>query len=314
MAAAGGLAGSLAIALAWLALAGCAADAPPAADPAATEADAAYAREEAAWRAARERSLLADDGWTTLVGLHWLSLPAHHLGNGERIGIDLRFGPPRLGLVQQAGDTVYFTPEHGVAVALDGEPVRGRVALRSDRDAAPTRLAFDQGKGELTLIERGGRRALRVRHADAPARVRFAGLRFWEPDRGWRVPARFVPHPPGRTLEIVNILGQTEAMPNPGAVEFERDGRTWRLEAIGDGDGLFLMFADGTSGHGSYGAGRYLDAAAPDADGRVTLDFNRAYNPPCAYTLHATCPLPPSANRLRLPIAAGEQAYAGSAL
>ena len=309
-----GMARGLGIALAWLALAGCSAESPPAGDPAAQEADAAFAREETAWREARERSLRADDGWTTLVGLHWLSLPAHHLGNGERVGIDLRFGPPRLGLVQQADGAVHFTPERGVAVTLDGEPVRGRVALRSDRDEAPTRLGFDDGKGELTLIERGGRHALRVRHADAPARARFAGLRFWEPDRAWRVPARFVPHPPGRTLEIVNILGQVEAMPNPGVVEFERDGQTWRLEAIGGDDGLFVMFADGTSGHGSYGAGRYLEAAAPDADGRVALDFNRAYNPPCAYTLHATCPLPPSANRLRLPVAAGEQAYAGSAL
>jgi uncharacterized protein (DUF1684 family) len=102
-------------------------------------------------------------------------------------------------------------------------------------------------------------------------------------------------------------------MPNPGAVVFQRGGRTYRLQALEGADGgLFLIFADRTNGHGSYGAGRYLDASAPDAGGRVRLEFNRAYNPPCAFTPFATCPLPPPENRLDLAIPAGEKAYAGT--
>ena len=123
--------------------------------------------------------------------------------------------------------------------------------------------------------------------------------------------ARFVPHPAGRTIEIANIVGGTDPMPNPGVVEFSRNGVDYRLEALeGSDGGLFLILADRTSGHGSYGAGRYLDTAAPDAQGRVSLNFNRAYNPPCAFTDFATCPLPPPDNRLDLAVTAGEQAYA----
>lgn len=283
-------------------------------DSAAAPVDAAFVEGEQAWRLQRARELQADDGWTTLVGLHWLELKAHHLGNGPRVGIDLGIGPPRLALVQQEPGGVYLTAEPGVVLTVDGEPARGRIPMRSDRDAAPTLVGFDDGRGELALIERGGRRALRVRHLDAPARERFAGLRFWPADPGWRIPARFIAHPPGRTLDIVNILGQVEAMPNPGAVEFERDGRTWRLEAVASGDSLLVMFADGSNGHGSYGAGRYLDLAPLRPGEAVMVDFNRAYNPPCAYTRHATCPLPPPGNRLALAIDAGEQAYPGVAL
>src|SRR5690606_31298825 len=130
---------------------------------------------------------------------------------------------------------------------------------------------------------------------------------------GWKIDARFVSHPAGKTIEIQNIIGSLEAMPNPGAVEFERDGASYRLEALDDGSGgLFLVMADRTSGHDSYGAGRYLYAPKPGADGKVALDFNRAYNPPCAFTAYATCPLPPPENRLDLAVTAGEKKYAQS--
>lgn len=295
-----------------LVLAACTRDAGGDIGPAAIDPD--YVGGEQQWRLERARALQADDGWTTLVGLHWLELRAHYIGNGPRAGIDLGIGPPRLALVQQEAGEVYLTSERGVALTVNGEPLKGRVRLHPDRDEAPTRIGFDDGRGELGLIERGGRHALRVRHLDAPARSRFAGLRFWSPDPSWRMQATWVPHPPGQTLDIVNIVGQVDAMPNPGAVEFDRDGQSWRLEAVDGGDGLLVMFADGTSGHGSYGAGRYLDAPDPDGSGRLVLDFNRAYNPPCAYVRHATCPLPPPGNRLRLAIEAGEQAYPGEVL
>ena len=114
-------------------------------------------------------------------------------------------------------------------------------------------------------------------------------------------------------MQVANIIGGLDDAKNPGAVEFERDGKTYRIEVIDEGDGeLFLVFADRTNGHGSYGAGRFLYTPMPDAQGRVTIDFNQGYNPPCAFTSFATCPLPPAQNRLDLAITAGEKAYAGN--
>ena len=284
-------------------------------DPAAAarkaRADAAFFAANDAWRAQRRQELLQPDGWTSLVGLHWLDPGAHFVGSGPGSGMRLAVGPAKLGMVELRKDRVLFTTESGIAVSLDGKPFKGRVQLHSDREPEPSILGFDEGKGRLSLIRRGDRYALRVKHADADSRVHFGGLDFWKADPTWRIAGRFVANPPGKTLPIMDIVGITTDSPNPGAVEFERDGKTWRIEALGEDDGsLFLVFADRTSGHGSYPAGRFLDVAAPDAQGKVVLDFNRTYNPPCAFTPFATCPLPPPENRLDLAIDAGEKAYA----
>ena len=275
------------------------------------QAKDAFANEQQAWRDQRRSDLTRAEGWTSLVGLHWLDPGAHYLGSAADNGIRLAMGPAHLGMIELKPGRLRFVPEKGVALTLDGAPLVGSVSLRADDDpAGPGKLAFDDGKGVITVIKRGERHALRVKHADAPTRTRFKGIDYWPAAVDWRVPGRFVPHPPGRTLAIANIIGTTDDVPNPGAIEFERDGRTYRIEALDEGDGgLFLVFADRTNGHGSYGAGRFLDAAKPDAHGRVALDFNRAYNPPCAFTPFATCPLPPAENRLDLAIDAGEKSY-----
>jgi len=276
-------------------------------------ADVPFQAENQAWRNARVEALLQPDGWTSLAGLHWLELKAHYVGSGTAIGNGVRFafGPPRMGMVaRDAQGAWWFTPEPGVALTYDGAPLRGKVALHSDHDATPSTIGFDDGKGQLTLLLRGNRHALRIKHADAPTRQQFAGLHYWPADAAWRVRARFLPHPLGKTLPIADIVGTNTDSPNPGAVEFERDGKTYRLEAIGEpGRDLFFVFADRTSGHGSYPAGRFLEASWPNAQGDVLLDFNRAYNPPCAFTLFATCPLPPPENRIDLAVSAGEKTY-----
>ncbi len=275
-----------------------------------SEAQAQYLSEENLWRIQRQEKLTAPDGWTSLVGLHWLSLKSHYIGSGPRSGIRLAFGPESMGMVTRDGGRIFFTPERGVALTLDGAPVTGRVELRDDSQGAPSVLGFDEGKGQIVVIERGGNRALRVRHADAPTRTGFRPIEYWPPDRGWRVEARFVPHPAGTMLPVTNIVGTTEPTANPGALEFERDGKTFRIEALDQGgDTLLLLIADLTSGHETYGPGRYLDVPRPDANGKVVIDFNRAYNPPCAFTQFATCPLTPDANRLDLAIRAGEKKY-----
>ncbi len=272
--------------------------------------DPAFVAAQEQWRAQRREELLQPDGWTSLVGLHWLELKSHYIGSSRSSGIRLARGPERMGLVQQDKERVWFQPEPGLALTNGAQALKGRIEFRSEADEMPTVIGFDEGKGRLTLIERGGRRALRLRHADADTRLDFAGLEYWPTASSWQLEGRFVPHPPGRTIPIVDITGTSTDTPNPGVVEFERDGSTYRIDALAGEEGsLFLVFADRTSGHGSYPAGRFLDASAPGTDGKLMLDFNRAYNPPCAFTSFATCPLPPPGNRLDLAIDAGEKNY-----
>ncbi|HSR64315.1 MAG TPA: DUF1684 domain-containing protein [Xanthomonadaceae bacterium] len=291
------------------ALAGCGRQ--PEEKPKMDAAAVAFQHEEDAWRAQRRDTLLKPDGWTSLVGLHWIDPGAHYVGSAPGNGMQLSLGPAHLGMIELRDGAFRFVPDRAAALTLDGQPLTHAATLRTDADkAGPSVLGFDDGKGNATVIERSGRYALRVRHADAPSRLHFDGIDYWPAERGWKVEGRFLPHPPGRTMEIANIVGSTDAMSNPGVVEFTREGRTYRIEALDEGEGvLFLVFADRTNGQGSYGAGRFLDAPMPDAQGRVVLDFNQARNPPCAFTSFATCPLPPPENRLDLAITAGEKAY-----
>lgn len=305
-----------------LAVAACSPDAENRAEaPVAAAPVADFQGEHAAWVKQRAEELSKPDGWTSLIGLHWVEAKKQSVGGGEGNAIRLAIAPERLGEVEQRADGLYFTATAGVTITVDGQPVQGAVLLKPEGKGVGTKLAYDAGKGQITAIKRGDRLALRARHADAPARRDFAGLDFFPADGAWRVQARFVPHPAGRTLPIVNLIGDINENPNPGYVEFEKDGRRWRLEALGDpAKSLNLIFQDKTSGQQTYGVGRYLHTDPVAADGTVTVDFNRAFNPPCAYTAFATCPLPPPENRLalkeengqvvRLAVLAGEKKYA----
>jgi len=301
---------------AWLAvlmlmLAGCGGKPASQAQKAATS-DTTFLADNAIWQTERRDALLAPDGWTSLVGLHWLELKSHYIGSGGGSGIKLEVGPPRLGLVQQVGDQVFFTPERGVAMTADGKPLTRRIRLVDDQSGTPTVIGFDDGASQMTLIHRGPRFGLRIKSAHAPAREQFTQLEYWQPEPSWRIEGKFIASPAGSTLSFTDMVGNTIAAPSPGVVEFQRDGQPYRLTAMeGEDGGLFFVMADRTSGHGSYPAGRFLDVDAPDASGKVVLDFNRAYNPPCVFTQFATCPLPPAENRLDLLVDAGEKMYTG---
>lgn len=175
----------------------------------------------------------------------------------------------------------------------------------------PTVLAI--GAITLRVLERGGRLAVRVKDTLALTRLAFRGLDYFPRDPAWRLNATFERHDPVRTLKIINILGQPEDYPNPGVLVFTVAGTTYRLEAAQEkGDSaLFVIFRDESSRDASYEAGRFLKVNPPDSAGRADLDFNRAYNPPCAFSAFATCPLPPPQNRLAVRIPAGERRYAG---
>ncbi len=280
----------------------------------AAAASQSFARDQQLWREQRQAALLKPDGWTSLIGLHPLTPGSHYLGSDTDNGIRLGAGPGHMGLLTLRRNRLRFIPERGAALTFNEQPLRGAATLLADDyPVGPSRIGFDQGKGVLTVIKRGERYLIRVRHADAPTRTGFRGIDYWPTQEQWRLSAKFVANPPGKTLEIANIIGTIEPMPNPGALEFERDGRQHRIEVLDTGgDELLLVFADRTSGHGSYSAGRFLDVARPNLQGRVLVDFNKSYNPPCAFTSFATCPLPPQENRVDLEIRAGEKAYSPS--
>ncbi|MBB5016668.1 DUF1684 domain-containing protein [Rehaibacterium terrae] len=289
-----------------LVLAACSAEPPPPAIDA-----AAHRAEIEAWRGEREERLRRPDGWLSLVGLHWVEPGTHTVGSDADNAIRLAVGPARLGTLTLEGDHARFAPAEGAGIVVGGLPQAEEFTLVPDNLGEPTVVSFDAGEASFLLIRRSGRYALRVRDARANPRVGFAGIAHYAIDPAWRVQARFEAHPAGRTIAIANVTGSIDPMPNPGAVVFTVDGREHRLEALDEGTGeLFLIFADRTNGRETYGAGRFLYAPWPE-QGRTVLDFNRAYNPPCAFNAHSTCPLPPPENRLDLAVTAGEKKYTG---
>jgi uncharacterized protein len=281
--------------------------APVAADPV-----AAHRNEIMDWRAERVARLQRPDGWLSLVGLHWIEPGESTLGSAPDNDIVLATGPARLGTLTSDGKQVTLALAEGVDARI-GEGADRSGVLANDATGKPTLVTF--GSANFHVIERSGRLALRVKDANAKTRTGFLGLDYYEVDPSFRFDARYIAHDPGKTIPIASVIGTLDPMPNPGAVEFEKDGKRYRLEAVDEGDGmLFLIFADRTSGKETYGAGRFLYAKppAPGSD-RVVLDFNAAYNPPCVFTPHATCPLAPPENRLDLAVTAGEKRYRGEA-
>lgn len=277
---------------------------------AAAPAPDAHRDEVLAWRTERVERLRKPDGWLSLVGLHWLSPGAQRVGSAPGNDIVLAVGPAQLGTITLEDGKVTLALAEGAEAKLgDGSARSGE--LVADSAGSPTLVTF--ARGGFNVIERSGRHGLRVRDPEAKMRSGFVGIDYFDIDPAWRIEARFEAHPPGRTIDIASVINTLEPMKNPGVVVFEKDGREYRLEALDDtGDGqLFLIFADRTSGKTTYGPGRFL-YAPPPVDGRTVVDFNRSYNPPCAFNAYSTCPLPPPENRLDLVVEAGEKKYRGA--
>jgi len=257
-----------------------------------------YQQDIMKWREHRRTRLLADDSWLTLVGLQWLNEGANK--------------------IEKPADTGTVTLDHGVVtlapspkLMIDGKPVAQPVVLANDTDPkGPTMV--QSGTTKFNLIKRNDKYGLRVRDTDAQTRRDFKGLDYFPVDPKWRVEARFEPFNPPHHIAITNVLGMVSDEVAPGELVFTIDGKEVRLQPIleqGETD-YFIIFKDATSGKETYPAARYL-YASPAKDGKTVIDFNKAYNPPCAFTPYATCPLPPAQNRLPFRVEAGEKKYAG---
>ena len=260
------------------------------------------------WQAERRESIAGTNGWASLVGLHWL--PEGPSTGGTRPGLDHVFpagrAPEVVGVWHRRGPGVHLEPAPGVELLKNGLPFTGGTLATDAHGARPDTLSV--GGLRITVIDRGGRLGLRVRDSLAPTRTGFRGLGYFEWSSAAIVPARLEPAPPGSTLTLANVIGGRESLPLAGTLVFDWAGKTRRLEAAIDTetDDLFVLFGDSTNGRETYAAGRFLHAPKPDAGGRTVLDFNRAYNPPCAFTPFATCPRTPRSNRLDTPVRAGE--------
>lgn len=265
-----------------------------------------------AWQQKRADGLRAETGWLTLVGLYWLKPGENRFGSGADNALALEHPalPASAGTFLLENGKVTFSAAPGANITHEGEPVES-IAMIDDQH--PDATLLEAGSLRFYVIERAGEYGVRVRDLESRARTQFAGLEYFPVSLAWRKEAHFSPWPQPRAMRIINILGMVDEMPSPGELVFEHDGAEYRLTALAapDDEQWFVMIADGTSGHETYGAGRYL-YVDPPVDGVVLLDFNKAYNPPCAFTALATCPLPPPSNRLALRITAGEKNYASA--
>ena len=261
------------------------------------ENTAAYDTDVQQWREHRRTRLTSDDSWLTLTGLFWLqdgvndiTLPTH-------------------------------PPSNAKFVLQNGRVTLGNQLLRDDTDPkGPTILR--NGSVSYEVIKRadvsGDKFGIRVKDSESEARKNFKGLDYFPTNPSFRVQAHFEPYNPPKKIAITNVLGMTSEETAPGALVFNLQGKTFRLDPIWDMSDpeprdLFIIFKDQTSGKETYGAARYMYAHPPDANGNTIVDFNKSYNPPCVFTHFATCPLPPPQNRLPIRVEAGEKKYAGHA-
>ncbi len=271
--------------------------------------DPVYAAEVEDWRSARLARLTADDGWLSLTGLYWLEPGENRFGSAEDGAVVL----PGPGVADIAGllilgpdGTVIVFAEEGAGVEINGEPIT-ETTLKTDAAGKPDIVTA--GRIQFYVIDREGRLAARVKDPEAPSRLAFDGIEHFPIDSAYRVEARLEPYEAPHEVAIPTVLGENSMRIAPGILRFTIDGTEHTLEPYLSGpenEQYFLIFRDGTSAVTTYGAGRYLYAAAAGEDGTTVLDFNLAYNPPCAFTPYATCPLPPPQNWLQASIEAGE--------
>ena len=276
-----------------------------AATPPAAPGSKAWSDDLAAWRAKTDKSLRRDNGWLTLVGRHVLRYGSNSVGSapGNDVVLDAAIAPPRLGIVHVTERHARLDLASGVSMTRDGVPF-GSTPLSTDPSSAGW---VSSGRLALQVIRRDdGQAVLRVADNGSPLRANFAGRAWFDANASLALPATFTPYPKGTKITIANVLNEISQEAAAGNIAFTVDGVRHSLDAVDDDGNLFIIFRDATSADATYPPGRFLYVEKPK-DGRWTVDFNRAYNPPCAFSAYTSCPLPPKQNVLAPRIEAGEK-------
>jgi uncharacterized protein (DUF1684 family) len=274
-----------------------------------TALPADYLQQVQAWRDKHEADYRRD--FVTIAGLHFLDPGTHSIGSAPGNDIVLEAAVPgTIGRLTVGEDRVQFDASPGITLIQKDQPVPPSVVLKESGKSPSDPIAV--GRVSLAIHVTGGRLALRVRDPDgAPARA-FAGFVWFPIDPANRVVGRFIRDATPKKLSVMNTFNGVDTYETEGVVEFELQGQTLRLRPFTTRPKRFyIVFRDASSGLETYEAARFLYADLQD-DGRVVLDFNEAYNPPCAFNVYTTCPIPLKENVLPVKVLAGEKAYAKS--
>ncbi|MBP6217795.1 MAG: DUF1684 domain-containing protein [Oligoflexales bacterium] len=268
---------------------------------------ATYEEQIEQWRVLQDLKLRAEDGWLSVVGLSWLQSGENSIGSGVDKSIVLPEGTPEvLGtVILKDGEVSLVVAESG-ALWIDGKPaVKGRsYPLHHDEDKNPTMVDLNH-RVMFFVIKRANGLGIRIKDKESQLRSKFKGRSWYPVQKDWLIEASWVPLEGEQEIMVPDILGNESLEKISGYAEFEREGKLYRLYPRVLEDGLFFIFRDRSSVKSTYGAGRFLRTALAQK-GKVEIDFNKAVNPPCAFTHFATCPLPPKENIIDLVISSGE--------
>jgi len=264
-----------------------------------------YYQEIENWKSSRLERLKSKTGWLNLSGLFWLEEGNNTFGSDSSNTIIF---PPNsnsvYGSIFKSGDTLLLAAANDTIIKVDGIAV-ARMKLQSDFSGVPTLM--ESGSFAWFIIKRDERYGIRLRNYNHPRIEKLDSIPCFKTSPEWRIEAEYSPFDSMLKIETTNVIGGTELSNCPGEIVFRKGTRKYRLLPFIEGDGLFIIFADKTSGVETYGNGRYLYTVLPDSANKVILDFNKAYNPPCAFSPFATCAMPPRENILDIRILAGEK-------
>jgi uncharacterized protein (DUF1684 family) len=265
------------------------------------------------WQASRQQAIYGPTGWATVLGLWWVEPGEISVGSdsSNKVILPRDHSPARVGSLFITKDSTWFVVAKGVKATVDSQPV---TSVRMHSDLEPKYTLLRSGSLMIYYLVREDRgvwkHALRIKDTASVARAAAEPFRYFPTDIKWRVQAKFVKSPKPDSLNIISVLGTETRMSHEGDLQFAIDGTKYSLMAIREpedhGQNLFLMFTDSTSRKETYPATRYLYVTPPDSLGRAIIDFNKAYNPPCAFTKFATCPFPPKGNHIPIRIEGGE--------
>ncbi|MET0243400.1 MAG: DUF1684 domain-containing protein [Flavitalea sp.] len=272
----------------------------------AQESGAAYVKSLDEWHAKRIESLKSENGWLNLEGLFWLEQGSNSFGSGKQNAIVFPAGSiaPAAGYFELKGFDVKLVAAADADIKLAGKPVKEAKVFNADSMRSST---MSHGSLRWTLIRRDSKIGVRLRNLESKQLKEFKGVERYAADTSLRITAILRQGVVPATIPITNVLGQTTQNKLAGKLVFKIAGQQYTLDALEEGDELFIIFGDETSAVTTYPSGRFLYAHKPGADGKVLLDFNKAINPPCAFTDYATCPLPPKQNILKAEVKAGEK-------